>query len=198
MWMSFWQGFAFGLTLQLSVGPVCLAVLRQSATAGLGAAFRMIWGVAVVDALYLLASLLGVAALLQIDVIRRTVLVAGAGLLLYVGAKHLWTAGRLVPREQDEGTGGFWYGVGMTLTNPLTILFWSGVFGSLIASGTLAAPGELLLFSVGCVLSTVVFLGLVSAGGASVKRLLLPSLLKWLDRIVGIVLFCFGLSMLFH
>jgi threonine/homoserine/homoserine lactone efflux protein len=196
MWLAFWQGLGFGLTLQLSVGPVCLAVLRQSITGGWRVALRMTLGVALVDAFYLLASLLGVAALLKIEVIRQIVLFAGACVLMYYGGKHLWTAGRTLPQDQSEARGGFWYGVGITLTNPLTVLFWSGVFGSLMASGALMGKGELLLFSLGCVLSTIFFLALISAGGSSVKKVMDHRLLKWLDRLVGVALLCFGIVML--
>ena len=63
---DFLEGLGFGLILQISVGPVCIAVLHKALTRGFGHAFAMVWGAALVDALYILLSVLGVSALLQI------------------------------------------------------------------------------------------------------------------------------------
>jgi threonine/homoserine/homoserine lactone efflux protein len=196
MLLTFLQGVGFGLTLQLSVGPVCLAVLHQSLTGGFAAAWRMTWGVACVDALYMLAALAGASAYLRIVALKQVVLVAGAAVLVYFGVRQIRTAGSAVPEAKRTKTGGFLFGAGITLTNPLTVLFWSGVFGALIASGALKGAGELLLFSLGCLFATVMFLSLVSAFGSTAKRLLRPPVMRWLDRFAGGLLILFGCLLL--
>ncbi|MGD0152898.1 MAG: LysE family transporter, partial [Thermacetogeniaceae bacterium] len=61
--MAFFAGFFLGMTLQLSIGLVCLAILYESATRGFREALKMVWGVTLVDGMYILASWLGMAAL---------------------------------------------------------------------------------------------------------------------------------------
>lgn len=43
---DFVEGLAFGLILQISVGPVCIAVLHKGLSQGFFHAFVMAWGVA--------------------------------------------------------------------------------------------------------------------------------------------------------
>ncbi|MCX7746826.1 MAG: LysE family translocator [Clostridia bacterium] len=91
---------------------------------------------------------------------------------------------------------GFIYGIKMTLTNPLTILFWSGTLGSLITSGKLTGIAGSFLFSVGCILSTVYFLLAASIAGNSLTGILSTKLLKKLDYVVGAFLIYYSLQML--
>jgi threonine/homoserine/homoserine lactone efflux protein len=192
MLLAFWQGLGFGLTLQLSVGPVCIAVLGQSVARGFRSAFWMTLGVTVVDAAYMLASLIGVGTLMQIAVVRQGLQVAGALVLIYFGCRHLRHAGSGRTKREAAAKDSFWHGVTITMTSPLTILFWAGVFGAMIASQPQTDWGQLLFFSLGCAAATVLFLGLVSAGGGWVARFVQPSLLKRLDVGVGIFLLLFG------
>jgi len=58
---DFLEGLGFGLILQVSVGPVCVAVLHKGLTLGFRHAFSMVWGVALVDAIYIVLSVIGVS-----------------------------------------------------------------------------------------------------------------------------------------
>ena len=83
------EGLGFGLLLQISVGPVCVAVLHKGLTQGFRHAFAMVWGVALVDAFYILLSLLGVSALLRVEAARIAVGLAGVALLVFFGVRYL-------------------------------------------------------------------------------------------------------------
>jgi threonine/homoserine/homoserine lactone efflux protein len=196
MLLAFWQGLGFGLTLQLSVGPVFIAVLHQSLGRGFRSAFWMALGVTLVDAAYILASLAGVATLMQIELIRQMLKIGGALILIYFAWKHVRNAGGgIVQQEMTDGDS-FWYGVNITMTSPLTILFWAGVFGSLIASRSPMDWSYILSFSLGCLAATLLFLSLVSAGGTYAAKLVQSSARKRLDYGVGLFLLMFGVWML--
>jgi threonine/homoserine/homoserine lactone efflux protein len=191
------EGLGFGLLLQISVGPVCVAVLHKGLTQGFRHAFAMVWGAALVDALYILLSLLGVSALLQIEAARRLVGLVGVALLLYFGVRTLLSGAEPVERQQQSSSlaRSFTFGAGLTMTNPLTILFWAGVLGAMMSTRTFEAPTGVVLFAAGCVLATLLFLSAVAVAGHLLERVLTPRLSQWLNRGVGLFLLAFAVKL---
>jgi threonine/homoserine/homoserine lactone efflux protein len=191
------EGLGFGLLLQISVGPVCIAVLHKGLTQGFRHAFAMVWGAALVDAFYILLSLLGVSTLLQIDAARRLVGLAGVALLLFFGLRTLLSSGELVERQEQSSSlaRSFSFGVGLTMTNPLTILFWAGVFGAMMSTRSFDRPGGVALFAGGCVVATLLFLSAVALAGHLLEQALTPRLSLWLNRLVGLFLLGFAVKL---
>ncbi len=194
--MVFLAGFLLGMALQLSIGPVCLAVLYESATRGFREALKMVWGVALVDGIYILASFLGMATLLGIAAVKTATLIAGSLVLIVFGARLLIPAAGQEAGPAGERNRSFGYGIALTLTNPLTIIFWSSLFGSMIASGKLHGAANTLLYSLGCVSATVFFLSLVAASGNRLSAVLNERRIRLLNLAVGLFLIGFGISML--
>ncbi|MDF2682358.1 MAG: threonine transporter RhtB [Brevibacillus sp.] len=214
--MSVWNGLLFGMLLQLSVGPVCLAILQRSVTFGFRHAWWMIVGVALVDAAYMAGAIGGLALLLQIPLVKQIVVIGGAVVLVWFGVGSIRAKVVQVERVQTAGaveyaegvtassvkhTGisatlvrdSFLYGIVLTLTNPLTILFWAGVFGSLMSSADLADRVNLVGFAVGCVLSTLLFLTAVSALGRYAAKVLHPVWMRRFNFVVGLFLIGFAI-----
>ena len=200
--MAVWDGLLFGMLLQLSVGPVCLSVLQQSVTRGFGHAWRMIAGVALVDAFYMAGAIGGLSLLLQLHWVKQLVLIGGAVILAWYGVGCLRSKEGERRTESEHGEHGkargssFLYGLSLTLSNPLTILFWSGVFGSLMASHSVQGGLQLFFFAAGCLLSTLLFLGLVAILGTYLARFLVPKWLQRLNIVVGLFLIGFALILL--
>jgi threonine/homoserine/homoserine lactone efflux protein len=191
------EGLAFGLILQISVGPVCIAVLHKGLTQGFIHAFAMVWGVAVVDALYIVLSVVGVSAILQVGSVRDVVGFAGALLLAYFGVRYLRSPGAMTSVEHsgDSVFKSFTFGAGLTLTNPLTILFWAGVLGAMMSTRTFDHPAGIVLFSTGCVVATLLFLTAVAMAGHFLERILTVRLTLWLNRAVGVFLIGFAIKL---
>lgn len=194
---DFLEGLGFGLILQISVGPVCIGVLHKGLTQGFRHAFLMVWGVALADALYIALSVVGVAALLQVGPARLAVGVAGALLLAYFGIRFLRAPAETVRVEHrgDSLLRSFAFGVGLTMTNPLTILFWGGVLGAMMATRTFNQTGGVIYFSAGCVVATVLFLTGVALAGHFLERVLTERLALWLNRAVGLFLIGFAVKL---
>jgi threonine/homoserine/homoserine lactone efflux protein len=194
---DFVEGLGFGLILQISVGPVCIAVLHKGLTQGFGHAFAMVWGVALVDTLYIVLSVLGVSALLQIGAVRSFVGVAGALLLLYFGLRYLRTPVETERLEHSDASvlKSFTFGASLTLTNPLTILFWAGVLGAMMSSHTFNQSGGVLYFAAGCIAATLLFLTAVALAGHFLERVLNERLALWLNRVVGLFLIGFAVKL---
>ncbi|ATF14910.1 LysE family translocator [Brevibacillus sp. HB1.4B] len=197
--MAIWNGLLFGMMLQLSVGPVCLGVLHRSMTRRFRDALMMVLGVALVDAVYMVGAVGGLSLLLQIHWVKQMVLIMGALILTWFGIQTLRAIkGRGVHEQAPvqhapSGRNSFWHGVLLTLANPLTILFWAGVFGSLLASGTFVHSTELFLFATGCLLSTLLFLGLVALLAAYLARFFRPGWLNVFHGLSGVFLIGFAI-----
>ncbi|MED1798161.1 LysE family translocator [Brevibacillus porteri] len=197
--MAIWNGLLFGMMLQLSVGPVCLGVLHRSMTRRFRDALMMVLGVALVDAVYMVGAVGGLSLLLQIHWVKQMVLIMGALILTWFGIQTLRAIkGRGVHEQAPvqhapSGRNSFWHGVLLTLANPLTILFWAGVFGSLLASGTFVHSTELFLFATGCLLSTLLFLGLVALLATYLARFFRPGWLNVFHGLSGVFFIGFAI-----
>jgi threonine/homoserine/homoserine lactone efflux protein len=194
----FIKGLLFGMVLQISVGPVCIAVLQKGITESFREAFLMVWGVVAADSTYIVLALLGISSAMQFEPVRIVIGLAGAALLLYFGVQNLMTK-EATFEHMSTGSkrgGSFRYGFLLTFSNPLTILFWAGVFGGLIASTQFPSSVAIYTFALGCIFSTLIFLTGIAALGRFVGTFLQrPSLLIWLNRAVGIFLIAFAVKL---
>ncbi len=203
------------MALQLSLGPVFFAVLHKALTEGSREALKMTFGAAIIDALYIGLSFTGIALILQFQIMQNAILVTGAIILVLFGLRHFRRAhsrkvnyqgaikGSINVRPDDviskkiHGSS-FAYGLKLTAINPLTIVFWSGTFGALIASGTLSSTGEALMYASGCVSSTIFFLGLISITAQYFSLRFDKKLEFVFDLIVGAILIAYGLFMVYR
>lgn len=194
---GFVEGLGFGLILQISVGPVCIAVLHKGIDQGFRHAFAMAWGAASADALYIFLSAVGVSALLQLEPARIALGLGGALLLVVFGLRYLLAPASTARAEHrsDSLLRSYAYGTALTLTNPLTILFWAGVLGAMLSTRTFDQSGGMALFAAGCVTATLVFLTAVALAGHVLERLLNQRLTLWLNRAVGLFLIGFAIKL---
>jgi threonine/homoserine/homoserine lactone efflux protein len=201
--MYFLKGLLFGLVLQLSVGPVCFAVLHRAITNGFREAFKMVLGVALVDGIYILISFTGIGLLLKIYVFKKIILILGALVLSSFGIIHLKNARKknipspkINTNNSSTMTNSFLYAIGLTAINPLTIIFWSGVFGTLITSSELVGLSNIILYSLGCISSTIIFLSFIGLIGKLLLKKVNNKVLSILDYIVGIILILFSIKLI--
>jgi threonine/homoserine/homoserine lactone efflux protein len=177
---------------------VCIAVLHKGLSQGFRHAFAMAWAAALVDAAYIVLSIVGISAVLQIGPVRNLIGLAGALLLVYFGIRYLRApalATRIEHRGDDSLLKSFTYGAALTLTNPLTILFWAGVLGAMMSTHTFNREGGVVYFAAGCVTATVLFLTAVALAGHFLERVLTPRLSLWLNRVVGLFLIGFAVKL---
>lgn len=194
------QGLRLGMLLQLAIGPLCLLVFETAAAQGFFAALLAVCAIALVDALYIALSLLGVAALLQKARVRTAVKWAGCAVLVLFGVSAVLGAlgVSLLPAlslfSNAQGQGVFIKALLLTASNPLTILFWGGVLSARAAEHGYAR-GELTLFAAGCVCATLLFLTAVAALGGMAGGFLPEIILRALNAAVGLALIYFGIRL---
>ncbi|HSN58400.1 MAG TPA: LysE family transporter [Clostridiaceae bacterium] len=194
------KGFRFGMLLQIAVGPVCLFIFQTAASSGFAAAETGVLGVAIADALFIAAAILGIGALIsRYPKAEKSLKYFGAAVQLVFGISII--AGvfgfSLVPsldffQKQSAGDV-FIKALLLTLSSPLTILFWAGVFSSKISEENMLRR-DMYFFGLGAVLSTLFFLTFVSILGRLVNSFLNPDLLSALNVVVGLMLIGFGIK----
>ncbi|NLU25515.1 MAG: LysE family transporter [Clostridiales bacterium] len=195
------KGLRFGMLLQIAIGPMCLFVFNTAASRGLGMGLLLVCAIALTDALYISLSGLGISAVLNRPKIRKAVQVCGAAILVLFGTNTILNVFgvSILPsiRLFSDVTGKtiFVQGLLLTASNPLTIVFWSGVFSTQIIEHDYNKR-QLAAFGIGCVLATLLFLSLVACLGTVVKSFISAGILAVLNIGVGAVIIFFGIRLL--
>jgi threonine/homoserine/homoserine lactone efflux protein len=190
------KGLIIGLSIAVPVGPIGLLCIRRTLTQGRMVGFLSGLGAATADGLYGAIAGFGLTFLVNFIIGKQIWLrLIGGGLLCILGAKTFLSK----PAEQGASTEGssLWNAYlstfFLTLTNPMTILFFTAVFAGLGVGST----GDHYLLAGFLVLG--VFIGsaswwLVLSNFTGILRgLLNVKSLQWLNRISGLIIMGFGL-----
>lgn len=198
------QGWALGLAIAATVGPITLLCVRRTLTDGRAMGLASGMGVATADATYGAIAAFGLTAVTDLLVDwRRGLAVVGGLFLLWLA----WRTFRTVPREAAPGPAADAYRagsgsrrglasayltlLGLTLTNPLTIIAFGALFIGLGVTGGDAAGATILTLGV-FLGSTSWWVLLVGVVGALRTRLALT----WMRRInvgSGLLIGAFGI-----
>lgn len=194
------KGFKFGILLQLAVGPVCLFILKTASVSGFLPAMAGVAGVCLVDGLYIAAAILGLGALIsKKPTVKKVMSIMGGVVLILFGLSNLLGAFgiSLLPSLKLSGGSGIFVSVILlTLSNPLTILFWAGVFASRITQDNLSKE-DMWRFGLGALVTTPVFLTFSAAVGTGIGLFLPETIILILNALVGCALIYFGTRTLF-
>jgi threonine/homoserine/homoserine lactone efflux protein len=189
------------MLLQFAVGPVCLFIFQTASIQGFYAAEAGMLGVAVMDGLFILAAILGIASVIEKKNIRRSLKVFGAIILLIFGMNLVFSLVdiNLLPGLRIADSSGtnnaFVYAVILTVSSPLTILFWAGVFATKIAEDSIGRK-DIYAFGLGALLSTVFFLTLIALAGSLTQGFVTPIVMKAMNFTVGILFMYFAVKMI--
>jgi threonine/homoserine/homoserine lactone efflux protein len=131
------NGLKFGFFMQLAIGPLALMVLNTSSQNGYIDGLILMAGIIVIDMLYMFLACIGISKLLQKNKLQNILKIVGAIILLIFGINNIISFFELsiLPKmyiEKYAYTNMFFDGVILTASNPLTIIFLSGIFTSRI------------------------------------------------------------------
>ena len=197
------KGFKFGMMLQFVIGPVCIFVFNLASNNGFIDGIFAVAGVTAVDALYIFLASVGISRFLNLKKHEKLFSIIGASIILLFSVDIILGTAcgiSILPKlslsiGNMNALGGFWQAVVLTASSPVTILFWSGVFSVKIIENKLGRA-DVILFSIGAVLSTLVFLGLIVCLGVIFHRFLPEVIMKLVNIIIAIILIYFSLTKL--
>lgn len=193
------EGLKFGMLLQLAVGPMCLMVFNTAKDAGFWVAFSLVLSITLVDAVYIVLAALGASRLLEKPAVKKVFRYIGGGVLVLFGLNTLLGAFgiSLLPGGglQVDSASVFLQGLLLTLSNPITIVFWGSVLTGKIIEDDLKR-GELIVFSLGLVSATLFFLSAVAGLGTVLSSFLPEAVSRGLNVLVGALIIFFGVRMM--
>ena len=194
----FFDGLKFGMLLQIAVGPMCLMVFNTSKNVGFQTALSLIAAIALADAFYIALAGMGVSKLLEGNK-RQTVLkTIGSFTLVFFGANIILNVFHinLIPGLDLKPTNAsiFIQGLILTLSNPITIIFWTSVLVGKIINDKLKNK-DLIVFSFGLISSTLIFLSFVALSGTVLSSFIPDNVSDILNILIGILIIFFGVKL---
>ncbi|MCV9884164.1 LysE family translocator [Metabacillus halosaccharovorans] len=197
MSISILVGYIFlGLSLAAPIGPVNSARLDKGIKNGFWHAWIVGAGSMIADAIFMLFVYLGMVNFLDIPFVQIFLWLFGGFILLYSGFESILGVNRVnltYSRKKDSLSKCFFTGFMMSITSPLSILFWLGIYGSVLAkTAHESSTSQLLIYScmifVGLTLWDIFVAGLTTG----FRKLLNDTSLKIISIISGLSLLGFG------
>lgn len=185
-----------GLSLAAPIGPVNSARLDIGIKNGFWHAWVVGAGSMIADAVFMLLVYLGMVNFLDIPFVQIFLWLFGGFILIYSGFESILGVNRInltYSRKKDSLSKCFLTGFMMSVTSPLSILFWLGIYGSVLAKTAQSnGTSQLLIYScmifVGLTLWDVFVAGLTTG----FRKLLNDTSLKIISIISGLSLLGFG------
>lgn len=191
------QNILLGLSIAAPIGPASIAILKSGFQSGFGSAIKVALGVVAADVTYVLVAYFGLARLIVIPAIKTAILFFGMLVLAYLGYQTIKDASRPVDIQANASRvkrNLFLQGYAVNISNPMAVVWWLGVIGSILAT---SAQGDSSLLTLPYTLTIVVGiliwhtgLSLISHFG---QRSFSSKVIKMISIFSGLVLIGFAL-----
>ena len=195
----YFQGLRFGMLLQLAIGPMCLMVFNTAQNYGFLPSLSLVLAIALVDAFYITLAGFGISRMLQKKKIKNIFKISGSAVLILFGINMIsgvYGISLIPGLGLDPGPqGAFVKGIILTLSNPVTVVFWGSVLTTKIIKENFSKK-DLFIFSAGLVSATVFFLSFVSVLGTFLCQFIPEKISAILNVIVGVIIIYSGLKMI--
>jgi L-lysine exporter family protein LysE/ArgO len=193
---GFFSYFVLGISLAAPIGPINAALLDKGIKQGLWHALIFMFGAGLADGVYMALVYMGVVQFLDMSFMKTFLYIFGAFVLIYTGIEGLLQVNDQKTANRNNASspfGSFASGFIMSISNPLTILFWIGIYGSILAKTTSESNFQQLLIN-----SLAMFIGIfcwdssLAIIASSFRRLLSSTYLRMISIVSCLSLFGFG------
>jgi threonine/homoserine/homoserine lactone efflux protein len=202
-WVVLPKGLLLGVSIAAPVGPIGVLTIRRSISDGFRMGFATGLGAATADAIYGLIAAFGLTAVMAIltdhaDAIR----LVGGAMLLVIGVRALWHArSAATPAEARAGrvispAGSYIQTVGLTLTNPMTILSFIGMFAGIGISSGGADVANAVALVIGVGLGSAAWWLFLASLTSRIRHRLPPATLRWINIGSALIIVSFGVAAL--
>ncbi|WP_316571588.1 LysE family transporter [Neobacillus sp. YIM B06451] len=186
-----------GLSLAAPIGPINAAQLDRGIRYGFWHSWLTGVGAAAADGIYMIIVYAGVVNFIDTPIVQTFLWLFGAFVLLYTGVESLINIKGLTisgNNKKEPLIKSFMSGFLMSLSNPLTILFWLGIYGSVLAkTAATSGHGQLILYSAAIFSGLLIWDISMATLATGAKRYLTSAFLTAISVISGLSLIGFGL-----
>ncbi|HEX3523994.1 MAG TPA: LysE family translocator [Stellaceae bacterium] len=194
------KGIAVGIVIAVPVGPVGVMCVRRTIFEGKRAGFVSGLGAATADALFGLIAAFGLTFVSDWLIgYHQWLRIAGGCYLAYVGGSALLAQPEAKRSSEPDSEGllrHFLSTFALTLTNPITILAFLGIFSVLGLTGEDATFARAAVMVLGVWLGSLLWWLTLTFGLGSLFRSFEARHLKWINRASGIILVVSGAGLL--
>jgi threonine/homoserine/homoserine lactone efflux protein len=187
------RGFVVGFAIAAAVGPITLLVIRRTLGSGWPMGLVSGMGVATADTAYGAVAAFGIAAVADpLVAVSRPLGLLGGAALVWIGLRTALRPTTPMEAAAPNARGlaaGYLSILGLTLTNPLTIVLYAAVIVSVgVPASSTAAVSLWLGLAIGSVAWWLVLVPLV----ALVRGRLSPRALRLITIASGVAIAAFG------
>jgi threonine/homoserine/homoserine lactone efflux protein len=196
----FVRGVIIGFSIAAPVGPIGVLCIRRTLAAGRTAGLVSGFGAATADAVYGFVAGFGLTFISTFLIRQKMWLgIVGGLFLCYLGIRTFLAK----PAEQAASSGGarpiaaYTSTFFLTLTNPMTVLFFAAIFAGLgigSTTGNYVSAGVLVT---GVFTGSALWWIFLSVGVSVIRSAFNPRRLRWVNRLSGVIITGFGLFALF-
>jgi predicted FMN-binding regulatory protein PaiB/threonine/homoserine/homoserine lactone efflux protein len=194
------KGIVVGIVIAVPVGPVGVMCVRRTIFEGRLAGFVSGLGAATADALFGFVAAFGLTFVSDWLVgYQHWLRVAGGCYLLYVGGSALLRSPEAKANSEPDAESllrDYLSTFALTLTNPITILAFLGIFSAVGLNGEAATLGRAAILVLGVWLGSLLWWLALTFGLSSLFRSFGPHHLVWINRGSGIILALSGAALL--
>ncbi|WP_062235829.1 LysE family translocator [Fictibacillus sp. FJAT-27399] len=199
--MEFFISFAhfifLGLSLAAPIGPMNIEVMKRGLTQGFLASWCVGLGGLTGDVLLLLGIYFGLGEIMQVNWIQIIMYIVGIILLIYLGFQSIGSALtfslKLTTENDMNRRSAYLTGLMIALANPISLIFWFGVFGT---SLNILTSSHSVVFSLACSIAIILGLFLWNLNLVFTvhfsKRLMSPSVMRSSMFLAGFCLLGFA------
>ncbi|MFA5333704.1 MAG: LysE family transporter [Candidatus Nanoarchaeia archaeon] len=189
------QNIILGFSLAIPIGGVTIAAVKSALKNNFKTAFLIILGAVCADITYLLLVYFGLSSIIQFPFVKTILYSIGAFMLsrlAYLSIKDYKNL-KLEDKKTKQEKNSFFTGYLICISNPMTIFWWIGVFGSIISQiqGNLNLVTLLLSLTIeiGVILWFIILLTLIHFFK---KKFLNDKILRYFSLAAGLILLYFA------
>jgi len=194
----FLKGLTTGLILQIAIGPIFFYLVNITLQKTLMDGLFAVFAVTIVDYLYILLAIAGVGKILEKEKTKEILGLVSSVILILFGlymaistANMINTDLTMISQSQTIFTS-FISAFILTISSPLTIVFWTGVFAAKSIEYSFTKK-QLLVFGLSAGLATLLFLGSSILVLTVFKTSIPLTVVRAANLVVGLVLILYGI-----
>lgn len=191
----FAKGVLIGIAVAAPVGPIGLLCIQRTLQDGLWVGLATGLGAATADGIFGAVAAFGLASIADELVAHSGAIRLIGGVVLLLLAWRAWHRG---PPEQTRATihvralSGYGTGLAVTLSNPMTIMGFLGIFAALGLSELKAGIATASELVAGVLVGSAIWWLGLCGGTEALKPRFGPQSLAWTNRLAAILLAAFG------
>jgi len=188
------KGLAFGFLLAATVGPMWVLCLRRTLASGALVGLASGLGIAVADGFYGAVAAFGLTAISGFLLAHAFWIgLVGAAFLIYLGLRTLLASPTVEQKAESPLSlhAAFLSTLGLTLTNPPTILAFAAIFAGLGLASS-ADYGAAALIVAGVFAGSAIWWVILALGAGKLRGRLGPRLFRVINIVSGVTILGFA------